>query len=191
MLWYSSPALYSYSDLRLAVNKYVDARQLINTRDRSYVNVRTDEVLLSTVCAKGEAPENIEFLRREDIVRRLSEKMESWYEVQAEGKDPLLKYVSVSIVHGFAGGVDLCGVVDRKGPLKPISVVVKVRRGRKRCTLVTAFEPFFLEGEEMADKLRRLCACATSGMCLVNRPCLLANNVYVGKCLLHLEKRRD
>jgi len=122
------------------VNKYVDARQLINTRDRSYVNVRTDEVLLSTVCAKGEAPENIEFLRREDIVRRLSEKMESWYEVQAEGKDPLLK----------------------KGPLKPISVVVKVRRGRKRCTLVTAFEPFFLEGEEMADKLRRLCACATS-----------------------------
>ncbi|KAG6374045.1 hypothetical protein JVT61DRAFT_4685 [Boletus reticuloceps] len=137
---FDSSALYSYSDLKLAVNKYVDARQLTNPRDRLYVNVGTDEVLLSTACAKGEAPENVEFLKREDVVRRLSEKMQRWYEIQAEGKDPVLK----------------------KGQLKPISVVVKVRQGRKASTLVVGFEPFFLEGEEMADELRRICACATS-----------------------------
>ncbi|KAH0833987.1 hypothetical protein J3R83DRAFT_11221 [Lanmaoa asiatica] len=137
---HSSSALYSYSDLRLAVDDYVAARQLTNARDQSYVNVGTDEVLLSTVCAKGGDPESVEFLKREDIVRRLSEKMQSWYEVQAEGKEPVLK----------------------KGQLKPISVVAKARQGRKANTLVTGFEPFFLEGEEMANELRRLCACATS-----------------------------
>lgn len=105
---YSSSALYSYSDLKSAVNKYVDARQLTNPRDRSYVNVGTDKVLLSTVCAKDEAPESVEFLKREDIVRRLSEKMQSWYEVQAEGKDPILKYVAFPVVHGFAGGLMWC-----------------------------------------------------------------------------------
>ncbi|KAF8556748.1 hypothetical protein OG21DRAFT_1408399 [Imleria badia] len=137
---FDSSVLYSYSELKSAVNKYVDARQLTNPQDRSYVNVGTDEVLLSTVCAKGEAPESVEFLRQQDIVQRLSENMQSWYEVQAEGKDAVLK----------------------KGQLTPISVVVKVRQGRKASTLVTGFEPFFLEGEEMADELRRLCACATS-----------------------------
>ena len=98
-MWYSSSALYTYSDLKSTVNKYVDARQLTNPRDRTYVNVGTDEVLLSAVCAKGEAPESVEFLKREDIVRRLSEKMQSWYEVQAEGKDPVLKYVASLVVH--------------------------------------------------------------------------------------------
>ena len=103
-MWYSSSALYSYSDLKSTVNKYVDARQLTNPRDRTYVNVGTDEVLLSTVCAKGEAPESVEFLKREDIVRRLSEKMQSWYEVQGEGKDPVLKYVAFLVVHRWLTG---------------------------------------------------------------------------------------
>ena len=106
-LWYSSLALYSYSDLRSAVNKYVDARQLTNPRDRSYVHVRTDDVL-SMVCAKGEVPERFEFLKREDIVQRLSKKMQSWYEVQAEGKDPVLKYVRFWVVHCVAGGLMGC-----------------------------------------------------------------------------------
>ncbi|KAF8556756.1 hypothetical protein OG21DRAFT_1495293 [Imleria badia] len=174
-----SSALYTYAELKSAVNKYVDARQLTTPRDRSYVNVGADEVL-STVCAKGGAPESVKFLRQQDIVQRLSQKMQSWYEVQAEGKDAVLK----------------------NGQLKPISVVVKVRKGKKAstvdsfifsasshsrdpyspksrtpratsiprgmdyyrvdCTLVTGFEPFFLEAEEMADELSRLCACATS-----------------------------
>ncbi|KAG8215235.1 hypothetical protein J3R82DRAFT_8781 [Butyriboletus roseoflavus] len=137
---FNSEELYTYSDLKSAVNKYVAARQLTNARDQSYVNVGTDEVLLSTVRAKGEAPESVEFLKREDIIRRLSEKMQSWYEVQAEGKDAVLK----------------------KGQLKPISVAVKARQGRKANTLVTGFEPFFLEGGEMADELRRLCATSVS-----------------------------
>lgn len=104
-MWDSSSALYTYSDLKSAVNKYVAARQLTNPRDQSYVNVGTDEALLSTVCAKGEAPESVEFLKRDEVVRRLSEKMQSWYEVQAEGKDTVLKYVTFSVMRGVAGGL--------------------------------------------------------------------------------------
>ncbi|KAH7882166.1 hypothetical protein F5I97DRAFT_1931887 [Phlebopus sp. FC_14] len=138
---FDSTALYTYGELKAVVNSYVAARQLINARDQSYINVNTDETLLATVAAKREV-DSLEFLKREEVVQRLSEKMQSWYEIRAEGKDPTLK----------------------KGKLKPVSVVVKSRQGRKgkASTFVTGFESFFLEGEEMAEELRRSCACATS-----------------------------
>jgi translation initiation factor 1 (eIF-1/SUI1) len=53
----------------------------------------------------------------------------------------------------------------RKGQLKVISVVVKVRQGRKASTLITNFEPFFLTADFLSDELRRVCASATSGEC--------------------------
>ena len=80
------------------------------------------------------------------------------------------------VVHG------LRGAVYRKGQLKPISVVVKVRQGRRASTLVTGFEPFFLEGEEMADEFRRLCACATSGAYLVASPRFERLNISSVSC---------
>jgi translation initiation factor 1 (eIF-1/SUI1) len=53
----------------------------------------------------------------------------------------------------------------RKGALKPIQVVVKIRQGRKASTLVSGFESFaVLSGEEMAEDLRKICASATSGI---------------------------
>ena len=94
VMYYSSSALYSYSDLQSTVNKYVDTRQLTDPRDRTYVNVGTDEVLLSMVCRKGVAPESVKPLKREEIVQRLSQKMQRWYGVQTEGKDPVVKYVT-------------------------------------------------------------------------------------------------
>lgn len=51
----------------------------------------------------------------------------------------------------------------RKGQLKPIQVVVKVRQGRKACTLITGFEPFLLDPHDLADGLRRVSASSTSG----------------------------
>jgi Translation initiation factor SUI1 len=52
---------------------------------------------------------------------------------------------------------------DRKGSLKPISVIVKIRQGRKASTLVTNFEPYLLTSDFLAEELRRICASATSG----------------------------
>ena len=52
----------------------------------------------------------------------------------------------------------------RKGELKPIQVVTKIRQGRKASTMITGFERFqVLDGEEMAEDLRKACAGATSG----------------------------
>jgi hypothetical protein len=47
--------------------------------------------------------------------------------------------------------------------LKPISVIAKIRQGRKASTLITNFEPFFLTADFLAEELRRICASATSG----------------------------
>ena len=52
---------------------------------------------------------------------------------------------------------------NRKGELKPISVVIKVRQGRKACTLLTGFEPFGLQADDLAEELRKTCASSTSG----------------------------
>jgi translation initiation factor 2D len=51
----------------------------------------------------------------------------------------------------------------RKGQLKPISVVTKMRQGRKASTLITNFESFFLSADALAEELRKTCASATSG----------------------------
>ena len=50
----------------------------------------------------------------------------------------------------------------RKGPFHPVSVVVKIRQGRKASTLITNFEPFGLGADFLAEELRKICASATS-----------------------------
>ncbi|KAI6041699.1 hypothetical protein EDC04DRAFT_2867061 [Pisolithus marmoratus] len=140
--------LYTYVDLKATVIKYVTTRQLVNAHDQAYVNVGQDEVLLSTVAGKNESGGSLEFLKREELVQRLSEKMQNWYEIRTEGQEPLL----------------------RKGQLKPISVVVKTRQGRRAHTLISGFEPFFLEAEEMAEELRRICAGSTGVSPLPGKP---------------------
>jgi translation initiation factor 2D len=46
--------------------------------------------------------------------------------------------------------------------LKLISVVAKVRQGRRATTCVTGFESFQVEAEDLADELRKACASSTS-----------------------------
>ncbi|KAI6038907.1 hypothetical protein EDC04DRAFT_3014545 [Pisolithus marmoratus] len=58
----------------------------------------------------------------------------------------------------------------RKGQLKPISVVVKTRQGRRANTLISGFEPFLLEAEVMAEELRRICAGSTGVSPLPGKP---------------------
>lgn len=136
---FDSSALYTYAELKATVIKYITARQLVNAHDQSYVNVSQDEVLLNIVAGKNDSDESLEFLKREEVVQKLSEKMQNWYEIRAEGREPLL----------------------RKGQLKPVSIVAKTRQGRRANTLVSGFEPFLLEAEEMAEELRRICAGST------------------------------
>ncbi|KAG1725024.1 hypothetical protein EDD22DRAFT_927327 [Suillus occidentalis] len=136
---FDTSARYTYTEIKTVLDKYVTDRHLVNAHDQSYINVGADELLQTTIC-KSDNPANMEFFKREQLIERLSDKMQSWYKICAEGRDPVLK----------------------KGQIKPISVVVKVRQGRKATTLITGFEPFFLEAVALAEELKTRCASSTS-----------------------------
>ncbi|KAG1774733.1 hypothetical protein EV702DRAFT_1280422 [Suillus placidus] len=136
---FDTSARYTYTEIKTVVDKYVTDRQLVNAHDQSYINVGADELLQTTIC-KSDNPANMEFFKREQLIERLSDKMQSWYKICAEDRDPVLK----------------------KGQIKPISVVIKVRQGRKATTLITGFEPFFLEAVALAEELKTRCASSTS-----------------------------
>ncbi|EGN94711.1 hypothetical protein SERLA73DRAFT_77454 [Serpula lacrymans var. lacrymans S7.3] len=128
--------LYTLPDIKSAINKHAADASLIKQNDQQLI--RLDELLNSVLSSKSD--ELPQFMKREELVKRLSDKMQSWYEITADGKDPVLK----------------------KGQLKSILVVVKMRQGRKASTLITNFEPYFLVAESLADELRHICASATS-----------------------------
>ncbi|KAK0466225.1 eukaryotic translation initiation factor SUI1 family protein [Desarmillaria tabescens] len=144
----STSDLYSIPEIRTLLNNYITSKDIINQHDRAYINL--DDLLRSCVVAKaplskkGKEPEppqqSHEFMRRDELYKKVLERMQSWYEVRAEGKDPVVK----------------------KGKLVPIHVETKVRQGRKASTFITGFEPFLINADEMADELRKTCAGATS-----------------------------
>ncbi|EIN05784.1 hypothetical protein PUNSTDRAFT_91371 [Punctularia strigosozonata HHB-11173 SS5] len=131
-------AMYSLTDIKTILNGYVAAKNLVNQREQQYINVSVDDVLAGALSSKNAPPPD--FMKREDICKLLSEKMQAWYKLQPEGKD----------------------VVVKKGQLRPISVQVKIRQGRKACTLITGFEPFLLDADELAEELRKSCASSTA-----------------------------
>ncbi|KAJ7079590.1 eukaryotic translation initiation factor SUI1 family protein [Mycena belliarum] len=141
----SARTMYEVAEVRAMLNDYIAAKGLVNPREQAYINLDT---LLSGAIApkvkKGEAPPaTVEFMKRDDLTKSILEQMQSWYEVKvpSSGKEPIIK----------------------KGALRPVQVAVKIRQGRKACTVVSGFEPFLvLSGDEMAEDLRKLCAGATS-----------------------------
>ncbi|KAK1216736.1 hypothetical protein PQX77_020623 [Marasmius sp. AFHP31] len=136
--------LYTPTEVRDLFNAYVASHDLVNKNERAYINL--DAVLSSCVSSKSNkkgvsaGAEEPEFMRRDDATKKLIEKMQNWYAVGGEGRE----------------------LIPKKGQLKPIDVTTKIRQGRKACTLVTGFEPFHIDPEEMAEDLRKICAGATS-----------------------------
>ncbi|KAJ6526619.1 eukaryotic translation initiation factor SUI1 family protein [Mycena vulgaris] len=142
----SAKTLYELAEVRTMLNDYITAKGLVNPREQAYINL--DSLLSVTIAAKVKkrkgtepAPTPVEFMKRDELTKNILEQMQSWHEVKAPGKEPVVK----------------------KGALKAIQVAVKIRQGRKASTLVWGFEPFLvLSGEDMAEDLRKLCAGATS-----------------------------
>lgn len=145
----STSDFYTIPEIRTLVNAYIVSKDIINPHDKAYINL--DPALRKCVLSKaptakklkdGEPAEpDAEFIKRDELHRKVIERMQTWHEVRGEGKEAVVK----------------------KGQLFPIQVVVKVRQGRKASTLITGFEPFFVIAEDMADELRKSCAGATSG----------------------------
>ena len=80
--------LYSLGELRTIINDYVASRSLSNAHEPRYVH--PDGLLLS-VLAEPKSDEVIQYLKRDEAVNRLSERMQSWHEIVVEGKDPAIR----------------------------------------------------------------------------------------------------
>jgi translation initiation factor 2D len=153
-------SLYTLAEIKAVLNGYIASHNLVNRNDQSYINI--DAILSSTLSSKSDTGP-IEFLKRDELVRRLVDKMQAWYVITVEGKEPVIK--SVSSLCSFLLSLDRyhCRLRNRKGSLKPISIVVKKRQGLKANTLITDFEPYLLTADFLAEELRRTCASSTSG----------------------------
>ncbi|PIL26086.1 hypothetical protein GSI_11840 [Ganoderma sinense ZZ0214-1] len=130
--------LYTIAEIKDIVNGYIASRLLVNVNDQQYINVGSDSFLAEAVSVKGE--DWPEFLKRDEVLKHVRANMQTWHEISVEGRD----------------------TVRKKGELKPVSVVIKVRQGRKACTLITGYETFGLQADELAEELRKICASSTS-----------------------------
>ncbi|TFY65557.1 hypothetical protein EVG20_g5538 [Dentipellis fragilis] len=131
-------ALYTGSEVRAALNNYVATHDLINHTDQRLINVASDDILNAATSNKSKPP--LVSATREELTVALCDRMQPWHRVRMGKSDP----------------------VTKKGQLRPISVVVKIRQGRKACTLITGFESFLLSPTTIADALRARCASSTA-----------------------------
>ena len=90
MLIYSSSSFYTLPEVKSTVDAYITDNRLINPNDQHYVNI--DKLLEDTLRSKANVDEDLEYLKREELVKRIVEKMQAWHEVQTEGKDIVLKW---------------------------------------------------------------------------------------------------
>ena len=73
------------------MNGYVSARGLVNANDQQYINVGTDQALAGAVSVKGQ--DTPEFMKRDDVLKRVRANMQPWHEIRVEGRDTSQKCV--------------------------------------------------------------------------------------------------
>lgn len=60
----------------------------MNPNDRAYINI--DAVLLSALKSKN-STEAIEFMKKDELTRKLVEKMQAWYSISIDGEERVTK----------------------------------------------------------------------------------------------------
>jgi translation initiation factor 2D len=80
------PGLYTAPEVRSMLLGYIEKKNLANERERAYVNVGEDNVLGTSISAT-----NVEFMKREELLKRLLEKMQAWYKLSIEGREDVVK----------------------------------------------------------------------------------------------------
>lgn len=94
----SKTELYTSTQIGQLINKYIETQSLVNQNDRAYVNL--DDLLRGCIFAKGttnarkegaDAEKHMQFMRRDDVVKSVLEKMQSWYEIHVMDKEVVTK----------------------------------------------------------------------------------------------------
>ena len=91
----STSELYTIAEIKDIVNGYISSRSLINANDQQYINVDSDQFLAGAVSVKGE--DTPEFLKRDEVLKRVRAHMQTWHEISIEGRDTIRKYASLSV----------------------------------------------------------------------------------------------
>ena len=95
----SKTALYTLLEIKTLLNTYIASKNLINQNDQAYINL--DELFYACVSwkTKGrkaggeeEAPP-MKFMKRDELAKSVTEKMQSWYEIRVEGRETVRKCV--------------------------------------------------------------------------------------------------
>ena len=77
-------------ELKDLINGYIASHNLVNPNDQAYINI--DTLLKSTIASKN-STEELEFMKRDQLTRRLIDKLQPWHEINIEGKEPITKCV--------------------------------------------------------------------------------------------------
>ena len=75
------------------MNGYISSRGLINANDQAYINVGSDQFLAGAVSVKGE--DTPEFMKRDEVLKRVRARMQTWHEIRVEGQDAVRRCVYV------------------------------------------------------------------------------------------------
>jgi len=126
--------LYTASELRPIINSYVANNTLASPKNQALIilNPLLNALLISN-------KQNINELRREEILDLLCSKMQPWFSVSQGNRN-----------------------ITKKGSLHPIEIVTKRRQGNRDVTIITNFEYFFIEATSLGEELRIKCASSTS-----------------------------
>jgi translation initiation factor 2D len=97
------------TEIRALLNSYITTQNLVNPREQAYINL--DDLLYSCVSSKtkGKAkskdvepePTMSRFMKRDQLTKTVLEKMQSWYEIRVEGKDPVSKYAKLLWIFAY------------------------------------------------------------------------------------------
>lgn len=70
------------------MNDYITSQNLVNPNDQAYINI--DPVLLSALKSKN-STEAIEFMKRDELTKKLVEKMQAWHSIGVDGEEQVTK----------------------------------------------------------------------------------------------------
>ncbi|KAI8622386.1 hypothetical protein BC830DRAFT_1089720 [Chytriomyces sp. MP71] len=134
---FEKDALFTRSELKQATEAYIKAKDLVNAENPRLIKI--DAFLADTILQKDEYA-TVDFLARDAIFNRICEKMTPMHSITAPGHD----------------------TVVRKGTLKPLSILVEKRQGRKTVTRILNVEAYFIDPDQLANDLRIPCAASTA-----------------------------
>ncbi|KAJ3235051.1 Eukaryotic translation initiation factor 2D [Chytriomyces hyalinus] len=130
-------SLFTRAEVKQAVETYIKAQDLVNKENPRLIKI--DAYLADAILSKDEFA-SVQFLARDAILDRICDKMTPMHSISAPGSNPVL----------------------RKGAVKPLSILVEKRQGRKTVTRVSNMESYLIPPEELATRLKVPCAASTT-----------------------------